>query len=103
MVEASEFFKLNVDGSRTSHGIIGTVAVIRNCNGEWINGFCHHIGSGEVLQAEVWGIFIGLKLASSLQIRLLEVESDSAVAVSLIKSENQDFHPMVTLLTTAKF
>lgn len=42
-----------------------------------LKGFTHHIGEGEVLQTEVWGIFIGLKLAADLHFKKLKVESDS--------------------------
>ena len=69
---------MNVHGSRTHQEIIGAGGVIRNHAGDWIKGFIHHIGIGEVIQAEAWGIFIGLKLASDLYIRNLEVECDSA-------------------------
>lgn len=46
-------FKLNVDGSKSHSGIIGAGGVIRNSFGEWIHGFTHHIGVGNVLQAEM--------------------------------------------------
>lgn len=42
------------------------------------------------------------KIAFSFQIRLLEVESNPAMAVSLIKFEHQDFHPMTTLVNNCK-
>lgn len=89
---------MNVDGSRTQQGIIGAGGVIRNHSGDWIKGFIHHIGIGEVLQAEAWDIFIGLKLASDLCIRNLEVECDSALAVSLMSSENLEFYPFASLV-----
>lgn len=45
------YFKLNVDGSRDGNGVIGAGGVIRDSSGNWIQGFAHHIGSGEVIQA----------------------------------------------------
>lgn len=72
------FLKLNVDGSRNNHGVIGAGGIIIDNSGIWIKGFTHHIGVGEVIQAEAWGIFLGLKLASDLCIRNLVVECDSA-------------------------
>lgn len=68
------FFKLNVDGSWNNHGVIGAGIIIIDNSGIWIKGFTHHIGVGEVIQAEAWGIFLGrLKLASDLCIRNLVV------------------------------
>lgn len=96
-------FKLNVDGSRSTHCLSGAGGVIRNWSGDWIKGFTHHIGEGEVLQAELWGIFIGLKLAADLCIKKLEVESDSAVAVNLINSVDHDLHPMATIIGNCRF
>ena len=59
-------FKLNVDGSRNATGVSGAGGVLRNWTGDWIQGFSHHIGMGEVLHAEVWGICIGIKMAVDL-------------------------------------
>lgn len=96
-------FKLNVDGSRSTNCLSGAGGVIRNWSGDWIKGFTHHISEGEVLQAELWGIFIGLKLAADLCIKKLEVESDSAVAVNLINSVDHDLHPMATIIGNCRF
>ena len=46
-------FKLNVDGSRTVVGVIGAGGIIKNCSGNWVQGFSHHFGIGEVIEAEV--------------------------------------------------
>ncbi|KAL6130125.1 hypothetical protein ACLB2K_068506 [Fragaria x ananassa] len=77
------FFKLNIDGTRaTASGKIGAGGVIRNHAGTWIIGFQINLGVGEILTAEAWGLFYGLKLAVKLQISNLEVESDSAILVN---------------------
>lgn len=70
--------------ARAANGTIGAGVVIRNSTGEWIHGCTHYIGSGEILQAEVWGIFIGLKMAMELHIQKIEVESDSVLAINLL-------------------
>lgn len=49
------------------------MVLIRDCAGNWINGFMMNIGAGEVLKGEAWGLFYGLKLALDLRIQL-EVE-----------------------------
>ena len=91
-------FKLNVDGSRDGAGIIGAGGVVRDCSGNWIQGFSHHIGFGEVIQAEIWGIYIGLKMAADLQLKHLLVESDSAIAINLLNSTDIDLHPLATII-----
>ena len=91
-------FKLNVDGSRDENGTIGAGGIIRNWSGSWIQGFSHNIGGGELIQAEVWGIFIGLKMTNDLQIKKLLIESDSAIAVNLLMSADIDLHPLATII-----
>ncbi|KAI5339613.1 hypothetical protein L3X38_018885 [Prunus dulcis] len=57
-------FKLNVDGSRKHvTGCIGAGGVIRDSFGDWVSGFAVNLGKGQVLEAEIWGLFFGLKLA----------------------------------------
>lgn len=72
--------------------------MIRNWSGDWIQGFSHHIGKGEVLQAEVWGLVIGLKMAADLHIRRLVVECDSVIAIHPLNSTDYNPHHMATLL-----
>ncbi|XP_004292858.1 PREDICTED: putative ribonuclease H protein At1g65750-like [Fragaria vesca subsp. vesca] len=97
------FFKLNVDGTRTSpSGKIGAVGVIRNHFGDWIIGFHINIGVGEILDAEAWGLFHGLKLAVDLNIKNLLIESDSAILVQLMQNSNFDIHPLGSLLCGCK-
>ncbi|XP_004305448.1 PREDICTED: putative ribonuclease H protein At1g65750-like [Fragaria vesca subsp. vesca] len=93
------FFKLNIDGTRaTASGKIGAGGVIRNHAGTWIIGFQINLGVGEILTAEAWGLFYGLKLVVKLQISNLEVESDSAILVNLMQSSNLALHPLGSLL-----
>ncbi|KAL6213887.1 hypothetical protein ACLB2K_013326 [Fragaria x ananassa] len=71
------FSKLNVDGIGVSPiGNIGAGGVIRNHYGDWISGFQISLGVGEILDAEAWDHFQGLKLAASLNIKNLIIESD---------------------------
>ncbi|KAL6134045.1 hypothetical protein ACLB2K_066278 [Fragaria x ananassa] len=82
-------FKLHIDGSRsTSFGKIGTGGVIRDHRSNWISGFQINFGVGEILDAEAWGMFYGLKLASQLQINNLIIESNSVVLVQLSQCAN---------------
>ncbi|XP_004306184.1 PREDICTED: putative ribonuclease H protein At1g65750-like [Fragaria vesca subsp. vesca] len=96
-------FKLNIDGSRsTSSGKIGASGVIRDHRGSWISGFQINLGVGEILDAEAWGLFYDMKLASQLQINNLSIESDSAVLVQLFQCANLEMHPLGSLLKGCK-
>ncbi|KAL6130466.1 hypothetical protein ACLB2K_068845 [Fragaria x ananassa] len=95
-------FKLNVDGSRSRNGNIGAGGVIRDHSGSWSGGFMINIGTGEVLQAEAWGLFYGLQLALSMQISNLDVELDSAVLVNLLQNHNMDLHPLGTIVLNCR-
>ncbi|KAL6204896.1 hypothetical protein ACLB2K_022163 [Fragaria x ananassa] len=97
------FFKLNVDGTRTSpSGKIGAGGVIRNHCGDWIIGFHINLEVGEILDAEAWGLFHGLKLAVDLNIKNLVIESNSAVLVQLMQNSNFDIHPLGSPLCGCK-
>ncbi|CAL2231440.1 unnamed protein product [Prunus armeniaca] len=95
-------FKLNVDGSRScASGSIGAGGVIRNSLGEWICGFAVNLGKGQILEAEVWGLFFGLQLAIAKGIRRLTVEMDAATAVLLVQQHSRlGSHPLASLITS---
>ncbi|XP_004292485.1 PREDICTED: putative ribonuclease H protein At1g65750-like [Fragaria vesca subsp. vesca] len=96
------YYKLNIDGTRvSSSGMIGAGGVIRNHSDAWITGFQINLGVGAI-DAEAWGLFHGLKLASNLHISKLEIESDSAILVHLMKSANLSLHPLGSLLNGCK-
>ena len=95
--------KLNVDGTKTKDGLIGAGGIIRDWTGKWIQGFTHNIGMGDIIQAEIWGVFNGLKLALDLQIKNLVVECDSTTAILLINGRDHDLHPFGTLITNCQW
>ncbi|CAL2254548.1 unnamed protein product [Prunus armeniaca] len=68
---------------RSMSRAIGAGGVLRNSEGLWIGGFTVNLGLGQVQDAEIWGLFFGLKLAISHNSSPLIVEMDSALAVSL--------------------
>ncbi|GLT46181.1 hypothetical protein SLA2020_199550 [Shorea laevis] len=47
-------------------------------------GFAQNLGYGTNNDAELWGIKIGLELAAKLEIKLLEVETDSTFVVNAL-------------------
>ncbi|CAL2226086.1 unnamed protein product [Prunus armeniaca] len=79
--------KLNIDGSRrVSIGAIGAKGVLRDHLGQWIGGFAVNLGQGEVLEAELWGLFFGLNLAVEKKV-VIVIEMDSDTVVLLIQSK----------------
>lgn len=59
----------------------GARGVIRNTYGDWIGGFSVNLGQGKILEAEIWGLFFGFKLAKDKGISHLLVEMDVDVPV----------------------
>ncbi|CAN6580470.1 unnamed protein product [Malus baccata var. baccata] len=53
---------------------------------------------GEILEVELWGLFISLKMALDKVARRILVEFDSAVLVSLVKCTGHELHPLASLL-----
>ncbi|PRQ45097.1 putative ribonuclease H-like domain-containing protein [Rosa chinensis] len=95
----ANFYKLNIDGTRSSStGKIGAGGVIRDHFGNWITGFQVNLGIGEIPDVEAWGLLYGLKLALSLHISHLEIESDSAILVQLMQKAVFSLHPLGSLL-----
>ncbi|CAL2237758.1 unnamed protein product [Prunus armeniaca] len=96
----SGMFKLNVDGSRrAASACIGAGGVIRGANGNWICGFAVNLGKGQILEAELWGLYFGLHLACDKGISNLLVEMDVVVVVSLVQQAGTlSCHPFVVLI-----
>ncbi|KAL4282616.1 hypothetical protein GQ457_16G001520 [Hibiscus cannabinus] len=59
--------------------------MIRGPAGEWIIGFAKGIGVCAVVDAELWGIYIGLTCAWNLSISGVVVETDCLEALNLIR------------------
>ncbi|KAK9025445.1 hypothetical protein V6N11_038312 [Hibiscus sabdariffa] len=79
---------LNVDRSvSSSSGCASIGGLLRDHLGNWIFGFTKSIGKSNILQTELWAIYIGLQLAWSHGAEVLQIQSDSKQAIQLI----QDF------------
>ncbi|QHO48036.1 Putative ribonuclease H protein [Arachis hypogaea] len=77
------WIKLNVDGSVLQPGSRGACGGLsRNFRGRMLVGFSMNIGTCTLTMAELWAIYIGIKMAVELGINKLNVESDSRVALS---------------------
>ncbi|CAL1377953.1 unnamed protein product [Linum trigynum] len=72
--------------------------VIRNCYGDWIGGFCIKLGTGSGLLAELWSILQGLQLGWRKGAQFVILESDSKLALDLIKHRSDQVHPYSTIL-----
>ncbi|XP_026411213.1 uncharacterized protein LOC113306498 [Papaver somniferum] len=70
------YHKLN-DRASTDHRYAGTGGVIQNDQGRFVAGFSKYIYKNENNMAELWAVRECLKLAASLGIFKLVVESDS--------------------------
>lgn len=95
--------KANADGSVNSNSAMATCGgVFRDDTGRWILGFARKMGSSNVLMAELWGIFTALSIAWDNNLRKIWVESDSAVAVGLLKRGCPYTHPYAPMVKRIK-
>ncbi|XP_061353784.1 uncharacterized protein LOC133298506 [Gastrolobium bilobum] len=77
-----EGIKVYVDGAVNIFSRIGACGgVICTTSGVWLGGFAFNIGSCTILEAELWAIFHGLKLAVDLQLSNVWLGSDSKEAL----------------------
>lgn len=85
----SPYIKLNTDGSALPNpGVGGLGGVFRNSEGQWLLGYCKHIPYATSLVAELLAIKEGLKIAITQNYSHLLTESDSLVALTLLKENN---------------
>ncbi|XVF04810.1 hypothetical protein REPUB_Repub05bG0117600 [Reevesia pubescens] len=94
---------LNTDGAvKTGSGIASAGGLIRDENGRWIKGFLVNIGKTDSLQAELWGMREGLRLAKDLRCRNLVTQSDAALVVNMLNTELTLNHPLGSLVNECK-
>ncbi|KAK8487758.1 hypothetical protein V6N11_009790 [Hibiscus sabdariffa] len=78
---------LNSDGAVDLHTSMGsTGGLIRNHLDDCLIGFNKKIGLSSPLQAELWGIYIGLCLAWDHNYKHVQVQFDCSEALKLISS-----------------
>lgn len=81
-----DWVKTNVDGaSRKNPGEASAGGLIRTDQGCWVEGFSANIGKASNVAAELWAILLGIKASWNLGCKKVIVETDSQVALSLIK------------------
>ncbi|CAL8176625.1 unnamed protein product [Prunus armeniaca] len=90
--------KINTNRCRKGEdGRNADVGVLRDSYGQWIC-FAANLGVGQVLEAELWGIYLGLKIAWDIGCSAVVLESDSAIAVHLLNKNVEDLHPLAAML-----
>ncbi|CAL1373626.1 unnamed protein product [Linum trigynum] len=97
------WMKLNVDGASAGNpGCAGAGGLIRDDQGRWIAGFVAKIGEASTVLAELWAIRHGLDMAWRHRCTSLIVESDSQMAIQLIKDRQNPIHPYAGILLSIR-
>ncbi|KAK8625545.1 hypothetical protein V6N13_090413 [Hibiscus sabdariffa] len=80
----SQWVKLNCNGA---HGVgdSSTSWGVRDFAGEWLYGFFKFIGCCSIVEAELWGIWVGLDLAWNKGFRSIMAETDCVDAIRLLQ------------------
>ncbi|CAL1380493.1 unnamed protein product [Linum trigynum] len=95
--------KVNVDGAAGgSQGLAGAGGVIRDSNSCWQGGFVSNLGSCSATLAELWAIYHGLRLVWNKGYKTIIIESDSQLAIQLVKNRSDPLHPYAALLSTIR-
>lgn len=88
------WMKLNVDGSVLQNPVRSSFGgILRGEDGEWVAGFSGKLGAATITLAELIALREGLKLAATLSVVKLQIESDSQTAVQLVKGGDVELHP----------
>lgn len=79
-------YKVNIDGSHITGGGSAYGGLIKHGEGSFVHGFFCKLGSSNALWAELWGLRLGIKLASQLNLNWIVFELDSKVYVDMVNS-----------------
>ncbi|KAE8690286.1 hypothetical protein F3Y22_tig00110903pilonHSYRG00056 [Hibiscus syriacus] len=86
------WMKVNFDGAHHRESGRSTCGcVIWNHEGIWQMGFSKFIGICSVVEAKLWGVYIGLLCSSGMGCRLVIVEIDSLETLKMIHGVDQGF------------
>ncbi|KAF7817750.1 hypothetical protein G2W53_023205 [Senna tora] len=95
--------KVNVDGSCWENDMsISCGGVIRDAESRWIVGFAKNLSKGNVLLAELWGIRLGIQTATDNGLFYITLESDSLVAINMIKGNTSNSHPLYPMVVVIR-
>lgn len=76
--------------------------VLKDDQGYWLRGFFRNLGKCSVLKAEHFGILEALRLAWSMRIDSLYIESDSLVGITLVQEPIQPTHRYASIIREVK-
>ena len=84
--------KLNTDAvCKLPMYLAAAGGLIRDNLGRWLLGFMYNIGACTPLEAELWAILEGLRVAWNAGYRNVLLEADSQQAISAVKGESVMF------------
>ncbi|CAN0885729.1 Putative ribonuclease H protein At1g65750 [Linum grandiflorum] len=97
------WFTLSTDGSlRSPTKVAAAGGVIRTDTGRFVKAFAANLGSCSITRAEMRAIVDGLKLAWSLGIRRIRVQSDSRTAIAIFAKDSELDHQHAALVLQFK-
>lgn len=76
--------------------------MIRDVHGGWVKGFTHNIGVATSVEAELWALRDGLALCLSLNILVVEIETDARVVFDWINNSNTSNLNLFLLIVDCK-
>ncbi|KAF7805340.1 putative ribonuclease H-like domain, reverse transcriptase zinc-binding domain-containing protein [Senna tora] len=68
----------------------------------WIVGFAKNLGKGNALLAELWGIRLGLQIATDNSLSNITLESDSLATINMIKGNTSSSHPLFPMVVVIR-
>ncbi|KAE8679315.1 hypothetical protein F3Y22_tig00111402pilonHSYRG01195 [Hibiscus syriacus] len=84
------WYKLNSDGARNIEtGETTCGGAVRDPNERWIIGYSKAIGRCSVLDAELWGVVVGLEVAWNLGLRDVMIETDNKDVIQLLQQRKE--------------
>lgn len=98
------WLKLNIDGAcHVLNHHIAAGGLIRDHLGNWIKGFQSFMGLGDSFLAELWGAFLGLKLANSINASHIWIETDCHNLFKLLTDEKSvDLHHFAPIINLCR-
>lgn len=94
------WLKLNCDGARSEVSRCAACGgILRDHVGEFRLAFTLYLGDCSVLDAELWAILYGIRLACARGFRQIMVESDSLLAINMLNNDCSQRHPCYGLVS----
>lgn len=94
------WFKLNYDGAFVEIGEKG--GILRSDSGNFVFDFTVNLGPCSVMEAELWAILNGLKLAKDKGFDKIQLETNSLAAMRIIQMDCSPLHPSFILIEEIK-